>query len=646
MSGALLRKELRSLRPFLFVVLAILLVDLIDVFLTPFGAPPFSGRMGSLSEELVALQILLGFALGTSLLVREIDDGTLNFLDGLPVTRRAVFGAKITAAMLVLLILPCGLLLLNGVLHGTTRNSLDATLQPALFLTMFALSILVTAVALASGMLLGFLRALAWLVLVLCATGVKLLQDYKPSLAAALDTADLLTLRFSGGGWQLPWTTIWTQLGAALLFGGAAFALFSSAGKVRAGVQRIGRARRWLKRLLLALMVVAAIAGLVKLIERSRSADVATRGNAASAVEFVPIASAHATTSHYSFTYPALSSARVRTLVKQADGTFDTVAGLLKTEGGAPIDVDLSGTTDNHAGTAYLDRIRMQVRDEEAIATLAHETSHVLARRLAGGARSRQLEDMMVFNEGLAEWVETAIKKDPEVTGQHELAAAIVSSRRLVTPRQLTDQDAFASAVDENLKYPLGAILIERFIARYGPAAPKTLLLALGRADFPRDLKGYVLWQTAFQLAGFDLDLVLDDYARYLKQLEPRYARQIAQLPRPRGSLVESAQGNEDDEDDAGDDAAESGDYAIALRFDLPVPRGATPLVRFRPGASTDSARYRTRYGQRATDGKYSVAVPGNIVTRGEVCFQPGMIYQTLTVYERWTCLPVQAAAK
>ena len=111
-----------------------------------------------MSNEL-ALQIVLGFALGSNLLVREIDDGTLNFLDGLPLTRGAIFVAKIKAAMLVLMILPVGLLLLNVALHLATRGSLDYALRPALLLTFFGLSVLVTAVSLTAGMLLGFLRS-------------------------------------------------------------------------------------------------------------------------------------------------------------------------------------------------------------------------------------------------------------------------------------------------------------------------------------------------------------------------------------------------------------------------------------------------------------------------------------------------------
>ncbi len=628
MNGALFAKEMRSLRPFLFVVLALVLLDTIDAFLTPLEAHSFPVRFASLSSELAALQIVLGFALGSNLLVREIDDGTLNFLDGLPLTRGAIFMAKIKAAMLVLIIPPLGLLLLNVALHLATRGSLDYALHPSLLLTFFGLSVLVTAVSLTAGMLLGFLRTLCWLVLALCAIGIKLLEDPAPAWAAALNPAELLTLRFTGMAWQLPFPTIWTQLGATLLFGVAAFLIFSSAGRVQAQARRLQKPRRLFVVPVVASMMIAAVAGMVMLIKRDEGEGGGTRSERADVVEFMPIATGHATTSHYSFSYPALSSARVSPLITGADRTFTEVASLLKIDGGAPIDVDLSGTTHNHAGTAYLDRIRMDVRVTGAPSTLAHETAHVFAARLAGGEHAPQLEGMTVFNEGLAEWVEGKITSPGRVNEHHELAAAIASARRLVTPRQLTDHEAFASAVDQNLKYPLGAILVERFVARYGPAAPRTLLKTLASADFPRDLHGYALWQTAFQLSGFDLDLVLDDYARHLKQLEPKFARQVAALPRPRGSLVEQEDG-----------------YAIALRLDLPLPDKAYPLVRFRPGMSSDSAQYRTSYGELSEDGKYYTAeVPHKIITRGEVCFQPGLMYEGIIIYERWVCLPQSAA--
>lgn len=621
------KKELRSLRPFLFVILALLIMDTVDAFLSPFEAVRFSERFSQLADELSMLQILLGFALGSNLLVREIDDGTLNFLDSLPLSRSAIFWAKIQAAMLVLLILPVGLLLLNGALHLATRESLDYALQPLLFLTFLCLSVLVTAASLSAGMLLGFVRYLSWLLLAVFTTCILLLEDSAPALSAALNTADLLTPRFTGTAWRLPWPTIWTQLGLTLAFGACAYILFQSAGQVLVRIQRLHRARRVLLVPVVALMLIGTLAGIIALFERNKREHGGPASKAADAVEFTPIAAGQATTLHYSFSYPALSGARVSPLIASADQTFTQVAARLMIDGGAPIDVDLSGTEPNHDGTAYFNRIRMHVRGAGATATLAHETAHVFAMRLAGGERARQLDGMTVFNEGLAEWVESTFSSQGRVSQRHELAAAIVSARRLVTPRQLTDHEAFASAVDQNLKYPLGAIFVDRFVSRYGPAAPKTLLLTLAKEDFPRDLSGFLLWQTAFQLAGFDLDLVLDDYARYLRQLEPKFAREIAALPRARGSLVEQGKG-----------------YAVALRFDLPLPGNAYPVVRFRPGKSGSSSQYLDGFSTLSPEGKASARVPKSMITRGEICFQPGVMYAGIYVYEPWVCLPVSSA--
>ena len=625
MMRALFAKELRALRPFLLLGIAVLLIEIFDKLFAPIEAQALSQGLLTVPISLAMTQLLLGFALGSGLLVREIDDATLNFLDGLPVTRGAVFAAKAMAALLVLTIYPLGLVVLQTLLHAGARESLDHDFHPALLATLFGLSMLVTLVGLAFGMLLGFLRFLSWLVLSLCMNGVLLLKDREPSLGAVLNTADLLTLRFVGARWQLPMAAIWTQLGAALLFGVLAFGLFKVSGGMLARARKWHRTRRYLLPPIVAIMLVGAVAGMA-LLAREEGNDSGGAKHQADAVHFTPAAPGHASTTHYSFSYPAMSGERLRPFIARADQTFEKVAALLGSDGGGPIDVDLSGSTDNHEGTAYLDRIRMHVRGTESLAVLAHETTHVFAKRLAGGESGEQLDGMVVFNEGLAQWIENKLTADDD-SEEQELAAAIVSKRRLVSPRQLADYAAFSGAVDDNLKYPLGVALVERFVRRYGPQAPKALLQTLARADFPRDLDGYALWQSAFQLSGFDLDLVFDDYARHLKTLELKYARQIAALPRLRGSLVKTGKALE-----------------VALRLDLPLPDGARALVRLRPGMDSDTEQYRTSYSKSATPGQMLARVPSSMIARDEVCFQAGLLYGGIIVYEPWGCLPISSA--
>lgn len=627
MMRALIAKELRSLRPFLFLGAAMVLTELVDKLLVPFEAQPFSEALSTLPMALSICQLLLGFAIGSGLLVREIDDGTLGFLDGLPVTRGAVFASKLVAAMLVLTVYPVGLLALHFGLHLGARESLDHAAHPLLVLVFFGMSMLLTAVGLTLGMLLGFMRYLAWLVLSLCGIGVMLLKEQAPALHAAINPVELLDLRYLGDQWQAAHATIWTQFGAALAFAVLAFGLFKSSGAVLARVRKWQRTRRLLLAPVVVLMIVGAIAGAGMVAKDQSIAADPVEALQDGAIAFTPAASGHATTAHYSFSYPSVAGERLRPFIKEADRTFEAAAAALKADGGASIDVDLSGTTTNHAGTAYLDRIRMHVRGSEALATLAHETTHVMAMRLAGGESGQQLQRMVVFNEGLAEWVEQKVAGGATSDAQ-ELAAAIVSKRRLVSPRQLTDYDAFAAAVDENLKYPLGVAFIDQIVRRYGQRAPKTVLQTLARDDFPRDLDGYALWQTAFQLSGYDLDLVFDDYARRLKELEIKYASEISVLPRVRGSLAKTGSA-----------------YAVALRLDLALPDGAYALVRLRPGMDSTSEQYRTSRSRSTASGKMLAWVAPSIVTRDEVCFQPGLMYEGITVYEPWSCLPVRSAS-
>jgi hypothetical protein len=371
---------------------------------------------------------------------------------------------------------------------------------------------------------------------------------------------------------------------------------------------------------------IAALFGASFLYEKSRSEDGARKVTASSpsTAQFKPAAPGHSQTSHYTFSYPAQRAEPVQLLLLHADEVFSNVAGWLNIDGGPGIDVDLSGSEANTEGTAFFDRIRMFPGGEAPLSVLAHETTHVFAARLAGGKNERELTKMQAFNEGLAHWVEQTLAAKTGVSELDRLQAAIVSHRHIASARQLTDMDALARDVDRNLVYPLGAVVVDALIRRYGADAPKTLLLTLGRPDFPRDLEGYTLWQAAFQLSGFDLTLVFDDYARLLKEWELKSTALIADLPRPRGSLVRS------------DDFV-----GVAVRLDAALPAGWRAVVRFRPRGDSPLRDYATRYT------KDDIAWQSiSSIANEQVCFQPGVGTKGIVIYEIWSCLPLGSAAK
>jgi hypothetical protein len=620
-NSALIRKELRGQWPFLFLGVALLVIDVLELLSEHWDLKRLSLTFHELNSFSI-FQFFVSFAVGSGLLIREIDDGTLAFLDGLPLTRARAFTTKIVTATAVLLCYPLGHLVLLSVLHLTARESLDYDLHLSLIAATIAPIVLITAVGLSCGLLLGFLRSLAWMVLALLAIALKLLSTAWPRFSA-LNPVDALMINLVGAHLQLSVESITAQCCIVLLFGLSAFWFFGGAGADRRRLQLV--LSRPLISATVTIATIVALFGAFFLYEKSHGEDGARQVTSSpSTAQFKPAAPGHSQTSHYTFSYPAQRAEPVQLLLLHADEVFSKVAGQLNIDGGPAIDVDLSGSESNSEGTAFFDRIRMFPGGEAPLSVLAHETTHVFASRLAGGKNERELTKMQALNEGLAHWVEQTLAAKTGVSELDRLQAAIVSHRHMASARQLTDMDALARDADRNLVYPLGAVVVDALIRRYGFDAPKTLLLTLGRPDFPRDLEGYTLWQAAFQLSGFDLTLVFDDYARLLKEWELKCTALIADLPRPRGSLVRS------------DDFV-----GVAVRLDAALPAGWRAVVRFRPRGDSPLRDYVTR------STKDDIAWQSiNSIANEKVCFQPGIGSKGIVIYEIWSCLPLDSAAK
>jgi hypothetical protein len=620
-SWALIRKELRDQRAFAFFGVALLIYDLVDMVLGQFDLFRLGKEVRQLSVFAV-FQLLLSFAMGTGLVIREIDDGTLSFLEGLPVTRSRLFFTKLATAVLVLLIYPCSSFILMAAQHLASRQSLDHALHSSLLLIGFGLLAMLTLVGLSCGLLLGFLRNLSWLALAVSAIAVNLLARAWPRLTA-LNPVELATMRFVGDHWLVPTEYLLVQ--GAIVVATTLLALwaFTAAGAGRMRSLDLSQRRPLVSALVAVATMVACLSATALY---SRSKPESKRDAVSQTVaDFTPAPPGHAQTQHYTFSYPAHNAEQLRPLLEEADATFAAVAAALGVDGGAVIDVDLSGSMTNTEGTAFFDRIKMIPNGRAALNALAHETTHVFALRLAGGKYERELSKMPVFNEGLAQWMERNQSPHQGATRLDRLQAGIVSERHLVNAAALTDLETLGRDVDENLKYPLGAALVEVFVQRYGVAAPKTLLQTLGRPDFPRALQGLPLWQAAFQMSGFDLALVFDDYARRLQACAEEFAPTIAELPRPRASLVR------------GSDAKWVG---VELRVDKPLPEGWISAVRFRPKVDSPLREYVTRWTSADTVWRST-----STLTNREVCFQPGVGSRGVVIFEAWTCLPLDSAA-
>ena len=167
----LLKKELRAQLPFVaFIVFLVSMTHVTEYFTRTLARSSlrilFEERMGD--DSLVAIAIMyaaLAMAITFGLFSREFDDRTINFLDGLPISRLQLYLAKWFAAATALAVFP----LLDAAFVISIRwfgtNSLDRSLHLDWILTGGVLQLVQLLSFLSIGIVLSFFRRVGWLIL-------------------------------------------------------------------------------------------------------------------------------------------------------------------------------------------------------------------------------------------------------------------------------------------------------------------------------------------------------------------------------------------------------------------------------------------------------------------------------------------------
>lgn len=542
---SLCRKELRSILPFLALVTFVGLMGLVYELWT--GPPNRMPLAKSYQEYVVSSKegqiviFLVTFALASGLLVREYDEGTMEFLDSLPVSRTRVFCVKVTAACFVLLVLILADISVAVVLHALSRTSLDRSFHVPVLATAAMLRFCQLFVVLALGLALSFLRRFGWLVAALLFWFYILLHEYVPQMAI-FDLFALTQPRFEGQRWIVPRQQLAVQLALAVVFLAVAYGLFLGWGdQLIRGFQSLIRTR-WGNGVLLtgAISVGILVSGLVvRYMVKEYGDDPADESDVT--ITYPSWNTSRLHTDHYLFIYPTNLSARARELATRADAVFETVGTFLEAESMDSILVDAASLLPRHAGLAYWDKIRLDLSSSDDIETLrsilGHETTHVVLDRVSDARLQEQLNSTRFFHEGVASYVEYHLFESEQPVDVLRSVAAVMHERGEVKFAELVDNEELCARRDTNLVYPLGEVFVEALISRYGRAAVPRIVRALVRDDAPDHLRGLDLWRDVFQASGYNLDDVLDEFFAMLDAEVVRHRRLIDRLPRMRGAF-------------------------------------------------------------------------------------------------------------
>ena len=230
---SLLRKEMRAQIPFAFLVAFLAVIDFVERLVSGFpDAKSLAGLMADSSEAgpFGFLCLMLAVALGLALLPRERDEGTLEFLDGLPCTRGQVFAAKAFTGIGILGLFPLLNNLMALTLHRLGRTSLDTPWPWAILGKMFAIEWTILIAFLGVGLALSYFRRFAFLMVGLLIAVFLVLDAIGVPHLALVDFTQVLNYTIRFGRLEVPWQSLMAFVAVGMTGYAVAFVVFQFQG--------------------------------------------------------------------------------------------------------------------------------------------------------------------------------------------------------------------------------------------------------------------------------------------------------------------------------------------------------------------------------------------------------------------------------
>lgn len=523
---SLFRKDLAALRGWLFFALFLGAADDLvkGLFL---AAPDQVGWWTALVDGAASFSVdvwLLALLIGTSLLQTERDDGTLDFLDALPVSRGTVWSARMTTGGLVIAALVLSDLIVEGVGLSLRSDALDPSMHLEVIGPLYLLVWLYGIEFLALATLLSYLRRFGWMLLIVLTMLAAVIGDASPSLAV-LDPTSLVEPTVVGRRVAPPWTALALHGAVAALALLGSRALFVGAGEPL--LKRLDGGGGW-KRSVLNL-AVPAVAATVLLI----GAAVLVQQSDDDEEEDLP--DGLFITHSYRIGFDEPESDAALALARRADPVYATVATSLGLPEVAsqPLFVDARGmgAAQHLAGTFSAATIRVGADATDHV--LAHETVHALLWRANSGFVERTDAVFSVWNEGLASWVAEGLYPEQ---GRHtyQRTTAFLVQRHGLRPKDLLDRGAIVARLGPEAPYAIGTELIRTLDEQLGGDVGARLITALAAPDAP------VLSDPEESLRALlsDLGVNLDELVATLASTAGQYdLGALAELPPPRVTL-------------------------------------------------------------------------------------------------------------
>lgn len=594
----ILAKEIRALLPFFWLFIFVTVIGYVGHAM---GDSITLERIDqSYGEGLIDLDLttsvvmfLIAMTISYGLLIREIDDQTIEFLDSLPVSRTQLFAAKWVAALGTLMVLPVLDSLFMGLMRWVATDSLDRSLHLDWLATSTFLQCVQLFCFFSIGLVLSFFRRFGWLMVGLMAWALIVAGQISP--AWGLRSLPLFAeVQFSGTRWLIPWPKVGVYLVVGCVCSGLACAMFHRAG--RRSIVLHSTPSRLRQVFLMGTSVLIVLVFFGALMMGFSSVDDSADDDDGPRALYPSWATTTRRTQHFTATFPTNLSKRAGVLMDQADGIYDRVVDFFAAERQPPVQLDLTSRASHNLGNANWNSVKMDLSvDTKAYPleeTLGHEMAHVVMESLADGLLFENFAFTRFFHEGVATYVERRLFTDDTLVDRR-LIAAIVADRKEADLERLIDNDVLRREHDSYLAYALGEVFAAAVVNRFGDQALGDLARVFAVRRHSEGLSGVALWRSVFQAAGYSFSEATDEYYRLLGEAKRRHAESIASLPEVYPAI-------------------EVERWSIRFDFDQPPPDGYELIVRFRSSvdASDDQLWIETVRRGSAQTSRFLFATP------------------------------------
>jgi len=496
--------QLRQLLPFVMLWLALLTIfytfeistNRIDELSYLDWCGPVC-KVGS-APGLVLFVVFLYMIAAYSLFPREFDEGTIDFVRSLPVSRGQIFFAKVLSAWLLISLLITtefavhAVALLQNTQTITGQNYWHNELVFVLRDVLFAFVIV------AHGVFISWFRTL----------GLILYSGYLIGLITIEQTLGITgpynLFRFFNNeyyGQQLliDWPSVTIHLVTAVVLLGVSYLLWTRTDSKprQPGNSKLSSYLPTVVSIVAFLLVMLTMVGLLR-----QAANTNDRGN------IQRLAS-----THYQFAYHIDDKERMVELSQYADVDYQALADILGVSDQPLIHADMTSQSRHALGVATYKKIRMVLNSNDSVnpvyrRVLSHETAHVFQTTESNRKLINAGNSVSFFVEGMAQYTSFNIVPDPQTRATNWAISSIAWQRHNITFDEMANRTVFEALYDPELLYGIGDIWVDAMATQCGEASLGNFLRSTGEDKAPPNLTGVRYWRYHLQNIGCELEQV------------------------------------------------------------------------------------------------------------------------------------------